>query len=393
MKVLIVANKYPYPARDGSSIALMSSIRSWVRSGSEVHLFALNPRKSQVEPDQMPEDLKGKVRTFTHALDTDVNPWGAVKNLLGTRPYHISRFLKEEIQNHLEQVCRQDDYQLIQWEGPFMGEYFEAVRDSVKTHYLRAHNVEHRIWLRVATNQSNPLTKRYLRLQARRLKRFEMNFCEKMDGILPISTVDAIFFKEHFPNKPRHVLLPGVEVATYPQWKESETTDSAVALASFDWAPNREGMEWFFNRVTPLLPKNVKIKIGGRDMPAHWKKQNNLSLIENVSDSKAFLSKGKFNFIPLLSGSGIRIKIVEAISMGIPLVATSIAAEGSGLLPGLHFLCADTPKEFADAMVLLANSQDIRLRLSREARTFALENYDLQKIAADLSNFYRSHHK
>jgi len=387
MSVLIVANKYPYPPRDGSSIAILSSLRMWHRLGHEVHLFSLNPKKSEVPPNKLPEDLSKGVYPHTFAINTDVNPISALRNLAGKRPYHISRFYRQDIAHSLETLSTEVNFDFVQWEGPFMGEYLSSVKGSPK-HLMRSHNIEHRIWLRLAQNTSNPFLKHYLRLQAKRLQRFELTFAKKMDGILPITDVDAEYFTHELASVPQCVILPGVNVNAYPLWTESN--NMAVSLASFDWEPNREGMNWFIKNVMPLLPATIKGNIGGRNMPSQWKSTANWTMEGAIDDAHSFLLNGNVQFIPLHSGSGIRIKIVEAMSMGMPVVATAIAAEGSGLIPGEHYLEANTPQAFADAMVRCLSSRALQLDLSKKARAFALEHYDLNAIAQKLNAFVKS---
>ncbi len=387
MSVVIISNKYPFPPRDGSSIAILSSLRMWHRLGHKVHLFSLNPKKSEVPPDALPNDLSGSVHTHTFAIDTDVTPLGAAKNLLGNRPYHISRFYREDIAQALEVLTAKYNFDFVQWEGPFMGEYMPHVNGSPK-HLMRSHNIEHRIWLRLAKNTKNPLLKYYLRLQAQRLKQFELSFSEKMDGILPITDVDATYFAKTLPTVPLCVILPGVDVDAYPLWKE--TNNKAVSLASFDWEPNREGMMWFIKHVIPLLPNHIKGHIGGRNMPAQWKSTETWTINRNVDNAHAFLINGNVQFIPLHSGSGIRIKIVEAMCMGMPVVATAIAAEGSGLRAGTHYLEGNTPVTFAKALDRCINDVELRHELSKAARKFALDNYDLSAIAKTFGAFVKS---
>lgn len=384
MKVLIIANKYPFPPRDGSSIAILSSLRMWQRMGYEVSLFALNPKKSEVPADVLPADLSEKTFTHTFSINTDVTPLGAAKNLVGKRPYHISRFLNPDIADALKRLTTEKNYDFVQWEGPFMGEYLPFVQGQAQ-HIMRAHNIEHRIWLRVAKHTKNPIIKRYLRLQANRLMRFEDQFTRKMNAVLPITDVDAQYFKKKFPHIPCHVVLPGVDVEQYPRWKDGGNT--AVSLASFDWEPNREGMEWFINEVKPLLSVDVKGQIGGRQMPAHWTSTGNWDVIGDVDNAHDFLLNGRLQFIPLLSGSGIRIKIVEAMSMGMPVVATEIAAEGSGLTPGVHYLEGNKAESFAEAVNALYNNPQERQRLSENAISFAQTHYNLNTIAEELLRF------
>lgn len=388
MKILLLANKYPYPPRDGSSIAILSSLRAWVRAGAEVHLASLNPKKSRVDARALPVDLRQKVQVHSFDIDTDVTPWGASSNLLGERPYHISRFYRKDIAHYLERLLQEVQFDVAQWEGPFMGEYLSHFQQTTTTHWLRAHNVEHRIWMRMAERSTNPLKRWYLKIQANRLKKFELDFAQKMQALLAISEVDALFFETEIPQLQSMVWLPGVDVQAYPHWNNPEA-DCITTLASFDWEPNREGVNWFLEEVLPLIRPEVKIKIGGRNMPADWKKNSRVEWTEDVNDAKAFVLQGAVNFIPLWSGSGIRIKMVEGAAMGIPMVATSIAAEGSGLQHEKELIIADDAHAFAVAIHRLLDDAKLRKEYSLHARTFAEKHYDLASLGQNLMDFYQ----
>jgi glycosyltransferase involved in cell wall biosynthesis len=388
MRILLLANKYPYPPRDGSSIAILSSLRAWVRAGAEVHLAALNPKKSRVDAQALPTDLQQKVQIHSFDINTDVTPWGALFNLLGKRPYHISRFYRRDIAHYLERLLLEEQFDVLQWEGPFMGEYLPHFAQTTTTHWLRAHNVEHRIWVRMAERSRNPLKRWYLKLQANRLKSFELDFTRKMQALLAISEVDEQFFQREIPGLQSMVWLPGVDVQDYPRWGNPEP-NCITTLASFDWEPNREGVNWFLEEVMPLIRPEVKIKIGGRNMPAEWKKNPRVEWTEDVVNAKAFVLQGAVNFIPLWSGSGIRIKMVEGAAMGVPMVATTIAAEGSGLTHEKELVIADDARAFAAAIHQLLDDDKLREEYSLHARTFAEKHYDLASLGQNLMDFYR----
>lgn len=389
MRVLILANKYPFPARDGSSIAILSSLRAWSMSGAEVHLFALNPRKSRVKPDKLPSDLQSKVITHTFDINTDVSAMGAITNLLGHRPYHISRFYRRDIGDWLDQILEDNDFDVVQWEGPFMGEYLPHFKKKKCVHWLRAHNIEHRIWQRMAQRSKNPFKRWYLQVQSRRLREFELKFARKMHGLLAITSVDLSYIQEKTPQLKSLVWLPGLDLRQYPQWVDPHNK-SIAAIASFDWEPNREGMQWFLNEVLPLLDQSIEVKIGGRNMPSNWLTDYpRVRWTPKVENAHQFVLDACINFVPLWSGSGIRIKIVEAAGMGIPFVATSIAAEGSGLTHQQELSIADTPEEFAAAIHQLLDTPTLRNEYSQKARTFAFEHYDIQTLGENLIAFYR----
>lgn len=124
-------------------------------------------------------------------------------------------------------------------------------------------------------------------------------------------------------------------------------------------------------------------------MPADWKKNSRVEWTEDVNDAKAFVLQGAVNFIPLWSGSGIRIKMVEGAAMGIPMVATSIAAEGSGLQHEKELIIADDAHAFAAAIHRLLDDAKLRKEYSLHARTFAEKHYDLASLGQNLMDFYQ----
>jgi glycosyltransferase involved in cell wall biosynthesis len=102
-----------------------------------------------------------------------------------------------------------------------------------------------------------------------------------------------------------------------------------------------------------------------------------------------FLLGGKITVIPLLSGSGVRIKLLEALALGIPVISTGIGAEGVNVVNGEHLLIADNPREFAHAIALLLDDEELRITLSYNARKLIESQYNLDSISLSLVNFYR----
>jgi glycosyltransferase involved in cell wall biosynthesis len=162
-----------------------------------------------------------------------------------------------------------------------------------------------------------------------------------------------------------------------------------------DWMPNQEAVEWFltncWKKVHQAVP-DCKFVIAGRNMPQRLLKLNepNVLAIENVANSKEFYTQHDIMLVPLLSGSGLRIKIIEGMSYGKAIVSTSIGAEGIPVTDGKNILIADTPQSFCNAVIELLKDDTKRHELEREAQKFAEAEFDNKKVAASLIGFYNS---
>lgn len=397
MRVLLLTNKYPYPGRDGSSIAILNMIRGLLSQDMEVHLFALNASRVYVHPTQFSFDEPGELYIKSMRVNTEFTLWGILKSLFTRQSYHVSRFYSRKFEERLIQILKDYPFDVVQLEGVFMGVYLPAIRryspKSIVS--LRAHNVEYKIWNRWLEHNKG-IKHYYVKLQARRLQKFEESICRQVDCILPISEVDSRDFTL-MTKEPKKVytihfgLKPG-SMRQFSNFKYGKK--KIVYLASFDWLPNRQGLDWFLKEVWPLvkaLVSDAEFHVAGRGLPPrylHYRGER-LKFYGEINSPLEFLLGGKITVIPLLSGSGVRIKLLEALALGIPVISTGIGAEGVNVVNGEHLLIADNPREFAHAIALLLDDEVLRITLSYNARKLIESQYNLDSISLSLVNFYR----
>jgi glycosyltransferase involved in cell wall biosynthesis len=160
-----------------------------------------------------------------------------------------------------------------------------------------------------------------------------------------------------------------------------------------DWMPNQEAVDWFVNncweKVAHAVP-TCKLIIAGRNMPARFLKMNSerVEVIERVENGNDFYHGHDIMMVPLLSGSGLRIKIIEGMSYGKAIVSTSVGAEGIKVTNGQNILIADTPDQFANAVILLLNDEGLKNKIESNAKAFAKEHFDNTKVVSGLVEFY-----
>ena len=197
MRILILYNKSPYPAKEGGPIAINMIVEGLLRAGHQVKVLAMNTNKYAVDPAEIPREYTERTGIELVYVDLRIRPFKAFLNLFSNKSYHVERFISHEYIKRLKMILRQEKFDIVQFEMPYMSPYLPVVKQnsSAKT-ILRAHNIEHKIWERLAETAKNPLRRFYLRHLARTLKNHELSVLMDFDGVAAISEVDAQYFRQ-----------------------------------------------------------------------------------------------------------------------------------------------------------------------------------------------------
>ncbi len=362
MRILQVCHKSPFPPSEGGPMAMKAIRDGLMDAGHHVHTFTLSTPKFTVN-----DAMATQISHFTHSfLDTSVYIWPAFRDLCLNRSHHISRFYNSKIASQLQQLLQKSAFDAVLIESIFMMPYFGMIRKNFSGPViLRAHNVEHLIWERVSANEGNILKKKYLRILAKQLKRFEINCFLQADAIAAISSIDADSIKQ---------LTPEADVATIPfaiEIKNAQRSQKAFEgrfghIGSMDWAPNSEGIDWFLNHVWPEVVHKcpeAEFHMAGRNMPSRFvsNKALNVFVEGEVESAEDFISSLDALIVPLFSGSGVRIKIAEALSLRVPVITTPVGSEGLLVKNGEDIIISnDAPQMTSDICRAIADPAKMR---------------------------------
>lgn len=398
MKILLLCNKAPFPPQDGSAIAVSNMAKGMVQNKVEVDVLAINTKKHfKADADIAPEILKSlNYQSVFH--DTDVTLLGALKNLFTKQSYFVSRFYFKAFKQALIQKLKTETFDFIQLEGVFMASYIPIIRKHSKAKIiLRSHNVEYIIWERYIATSSNFLKNHYLKLQKNRLKKFELKAFREVDAIVPITDVDAAVIKKLVPKAVIYPSITGTDLSKYQFVESPKEKNTIFYFGSMDWLPNIEAVEWFYNNCWQQVKtaiNDVKWVIAGKNMPEHiaalGKFDAQIEIQENVASAVEFYHTYNIMLAPILSGSGLRIKLVEGISYGKPIVTTSIGMEGLHCKHQKELLIADTSDSFAEAVIELLKNESLQTSLRVSARKYAKEHFDNDVLTRNLLNFYKT---
>lgn len=395
MRILQLTNKPPCPPNDGSSIAMYNMAKGFIDNGAQLTLLTINTKKHFKPDESVYPDFKRDANYRSVYRNTDVSIAGALANLFTDRSYFASRFYFKEFEDALIELLKGNTYDVIQLESIFMGEYISVIRKYSKARIaLRTHNIEHLIWQRMIENEKNPAKKKYLGMQNARLKVFEYKVLHEADMIVPITSVDQHYFEGWNIKKPFFSSPTGLLLENYRVSHVSEKPLSVFHFGSMDWMPNEEAVLWFANEVWGKVIERVpaaKFFIVGRGISQKVASLGMPGVVvvgKSESPEKVYHNHSVM-VVPLLSGSGMRIKLIEGMAYGKAIVSTPVGAEGIAVENGKNCILESEPGPFADKVVKLLEDEVLRKKIQEEARIFAATNYDNRKLVGELLDFYK----
>ena len=270
MNILLLCNKSPYPPSEGGPMAMNSVITGLLEAGHTVKVMAFNSNKYHVDADSIPEDYRQKTRIEFIDINLKLKLKEAFKNLFSDESYHVKRFISEEFKERLIQVLKNEQFDVVQLEMIYMTPYIETIREHSKaTIVLRAHNVEHKIWERMAKKTVFFAKRWYINHLVRTLRKYEMGILDKVDGIAAITLTDTAYFRR-VTATPVIDLPFGVDIDKFQPVFEVGDTPSFYHIGSMNWMPNEEGIKWFLKNVWDDVTKRIPeatLYLAGRNMP------------------------------------------------------------------------------------------------------------------------------
>ena len=392
MKVLQLCNKPPYPSVDGGTMAMDSITSGLLCEGCEVKVLTVETDKHPVRRELIPAEYLKQTGLESVYVDLRVKPLPAIFAMLCGESYHVKRYVSEAFAAKLREILEKESFDIVHVESIFLTPYVPLIRKySDAKIILRAHNVEHLIWRQVAQSCTNSLKRWYLKHLSLTLRAYELEHLNDYDGVVCITKNDAEVFRQAGCRKPVVSIPFGVDSGEMPSVEVEP--DSLFHIGAMDWLPNQESIRWLLEEVWPVVHREVpqaKLYLAGRKMPARWMeaKIEGVSVIGEVPDAMYFIGSKKINVVPLLSGSGIRVKIIEAMSIGKTVITTTVGAQGIDYTDGENILIADTPEQFARQIKRCLDDDAFCSRVGEAAAQLVADQYDRKKLAEELIEFY-----
>jgi len=380
MRLLQIAHRLPWPPIDGGNKGVLGFVDAYARHPEVAqHTFACLCRH---------EDLRHVEEWKPAGVDVRVEPVDGrnrlgpfLANTLFSRdPYNMEKYRQASLAYRIESVIAQGAPDVVHFDGLHTAAYAAQVQAAAPEalRVLRCHNAEYMILERLALAERNPVKRSLISLQARRLKSYEARMLRHFDLVLPITDTDAQRFVDLDPGSADRLLVvpagADIPAALPPEPPAGHGPVRLIHIAAMDWLPNQGGLRWLRDKVIPLLDRSgldYHLDVIGKAMPEEFMAMNGPRVTVHgfVQDLAPFTRAAQLAVVPLQVGSGMRVKILDFWSMGIPVIGTAIAAEGLTDWPQPVVALADEPEDFANAIERLAGNPAER----RSLRTAAFD--------------------
>jgi glycosyltransferase involved in cell wall biosynthesis len=396
MKILQLCNKPPVPSIDGGTIAMNNLTKGLHSANSQIHVMAIATPKHPYHPTAISDEYKKAHQPSFVYINTLPTAMGAIKGLFQSESYHINRFFSHEFNTRLIDKLKSWQPDIVIFESLFVQPYYGTVveHSSAKIIY-RAHNIEYTLWQKRYNDERNPLKKWLLGRLLPKLKETEKEFVQSVDAIVPISSLDEKTIVKWAPNKPTELIPFGYDFSRIPETVPTKKEKSLIYLGALDWQPNIDGLKWFTQNCWPDIHKKHPswiFKIAGRNAYSEVDqiRGEGIEYIGEVDSAWEYYQSGGIMVVPLFTGSGMRIKIIEAMAAEIPLVSTSQGVEGISCTPERHYELADNQNQFVQSIIKLIEDSEYRKTLASNANDLVRKHHDCFKQGEILLQFLKS---
>ena len=388
LRILQICPRVPWPPLDGGRVAMARITESLRHAGATVDVVTLNQVKFHV--DSLPAGVE--------AVDIDTSSYlrAAFWKWRLHVPMLVARFYSRRFERLLRDRLRAGRYDVVHVEGQFLLPYVPAIRKETDAPVvLRAHNVEFRIWERLA-EQAAGIQAQALHHIARTLGAWETAHLDDCDALVPIAEEDERDFRALGATRPSLVLPCGTPASSPAEHAASSPPDPyhVYFIGSMLYRPNQEAVRWLADEVWPrvvALEPRARLTVAGSGFPTALREQLRQKAIDvaaDVPDARAFSAPFRAMLAPLFSGSGMRIKVLEAMALGKPVIATPLGAGGIDVTPDENVLLAADADAFAQQVVRVLNDDALAQRIGDAARSLVVEQYDSDVLARKLIAFY-----
>ena len=394
LRILQLTKKVPIPPLDGEAVAVLSMSKAYSSLGHSVDLLSFNTKKHFVDPASIDSNSHCYNNISTVYLDASVSLFDAVKCLFAQKSYNIERFISTSFEQALIQLLKENTYDIIQLESLYMGPYIKTIREHCQAKVvMRSHNIESEIWSDLSRESKSLIKKKYFNHCSRLLSEYEYKLLKDYDVLLTISDLDYNYYK-NINSQLRIINIPvGLDMDEYSNSVLTEREYLKYGyLGSLDWLPNIEALKWLLDNVVGKFTENnpFEFHIAGRN-PGEWIEryalEANIVIHGEVADAKCFIQDLDVMLVPLFSGSGIRVKILEAMAMGKVVVSTSKGFESIGVTHMENALIAESEEDFIQMILFLNENPNMAISIGKNAEKHIRDNFDRNTLAQKALTF------
>jgi glycosyltransferase involved in cell wall biosynthesis len=395
VKILWVKSDYLHPTTRGGQIRSLEMLRC-LHERHEIHYVCFDDGQNSEGPARAHEYC-----AQSYAVHHVVPPRRSVRfvgqlaqGVVSDLPVSVKRYVSPAMRRQISELLACHSFDSIVCDFLFPAPNIPRLRDAV----LFQHNVEAAIWDRHVQQARNSFSRAYLKGQARRMAAFEQAVCREAGFVVAVSEMDRASMASRYGIDRVASIPTGVNLSYFAPPATPEPKADLVFVGSMDWLPNIDGARFFLEQIRPRIQNVVpgcRIALVGR-RPEPWLEQmakidRDLIVTGTVPDVRPWLWGAKLSIVPLRIGGGTRLKIFESMAAGVPVVSTTIGAEGLPVEHDRNLLIADEAERFADACVLLLRDAARREQLAREALALVTNRFSWEAVAREFETILAAH--
>lgn len=396
MRVLQICYKLPFPGYDGGEYSIQQSALGLMKQNEiDLTVLAIHQLGKSNDDTIIPEEFQLKTNFKSIPVNTSVRLSGIFRTFFSKISYLSSRYHSKEFEKAIILTLQGKKFDVIQLEHAYLGIYSELIRKySDAKLILRSQNIEFQLWESISHHTINPFKKFYLNSQIKKLKKFEIRTIKEMDAVITLTEKDENVIKKMDIKIPTKTIPVGFNFETRVQAEPSKNLKPKFYfIGSFDWLPNFQGLAWFIEEIMPELLKRIpeiEIHIAGKHISEFFLKKGSKNLIfhPSIKDSKAFISEMDILIVPLRSGGGMKIKIMEALCLGKNVICTKGSHHGfEQFLPFIDL--AEDENEFIKQIIHNFNNFKSTSKMSQILLDRSFQHFDNSNTGKQMLDFYK----
>ena len=392
MKVAIVNETLPYPPTAGNRIRTLNLMLRMAKRYEVTYICraAEDAEETRAGVDYLQaHGIRAVIADSAPTAKKGLGFYGRlVGNLLSPLPYAVASHNSAPMRSAIRKMAQAREFDL--WQFEWLA-YADAVTDVPNTKSLIiAHNVESLIWKRYWQTERSKLKSLYLWEQYRKFQRYERQVFRAVSGVVCVSEEDAKLATKEFSPQRVWVVDNGIDRTYFEAAKPPRYDKTVLFLGSLEWRPNLDAVKLLLSSIFPALLKmlpDVRLQIVGR-RPPQWLKEAvvkapNVELHADVADVREYLASASVMAVPLRVGGGSRLKILEALACGLPVVSTAVGCEGLALRSGYELTIAEEDG-FAQALLAAIHDPAGARAMAEAGRRLVYEKYDWDVLSQRL---------
>lgn len=398
MKILFLTNLLPYPLDNGGKIKTYTTLNALYKAGYDIDLvcFTEDIKINDIYLNIVAKLCNSISISYLKLTSSEHKCYmikKAIESIFSKYSFGVYKYKSKKMIKILNNIDKNKKYDCVYFDHLQMCIYMPEIKKIFPNarYILDEHNCERLIVHRNRQTSKNLVKKSFLLLEEIKIALFEKNIIKKMDLTILLSKADYNNLYKNIGEFNYEIIPVGVNDKGVKKHNINGTKLNILFIGTLTWEPNNTGLIWFLDNVIPLLEENkieYNLYIVGKNPSEYVVKKSkmyrNIFITGYVKSVDEYYDKCDCMIVPLFSGSGQRVKLIEAFSKGMPSISTSIGAEGLFYKENEDILIANTSKDFFDKILSLKNEK-LRNKLSENSRKIFEKYYSMEVISKKIS--------